>query len=127
MTGLSIFSPSPEHPPSSYQIWKRAAKVMIADLPISGATIVVFTEDIGKLLKEGIIELRGAAVAQRCKMVSIHRRDQLHKIMGIRGPVLIDMSIIQHAKADIFDHVMTSAASANVMLPIKKELINEPS
>lgn len=83
------------------------ARQMIELLPEDGATIVVMTHDRGRLLKEGIRELRSSALARKCKMVSVSGFGDLGKLMGVRGPIFIDPTAALHFKPDLYQKLET--------------------
>lgn len=70
------------------------ARTLIAALPDEGAVIIVVRNDIGRWLKQGITELRGKAMADRCRTITIQHRSDCDKLIGLRGHVFIDGSFV---------------------------------
>lgn len=108
---------SPDHPPTGFQIWKRLAYQMVDTMPEDGATIIVMTEEIGRTLKEAIEVRRGTSLAKKCKMISVNRADQVVKVHGLNGIVIIDSSMAIHAKTPIYEAVYRAVAGIWAMQP----------
>lgn len=103
-----------------YQVWRRQASKLIDDLPAEGATIVVLTNAIGRDIKSGIRELRGIALARRCRMISINRLCDCDKVNGVIGLVVIDSSLHRHTgrhKDILIATVQGLVAAINAMRP----------
>lgn len=103
--------------PSGFQVWKRAAIAMIDALPDHGATIIVLTMEIGGVLKRRIRELRSPKLARRCRMISVHRWGQLDKLNGLRGLVIIDLSVMQHADQSLWIEIDEMVRAARLVPP----------
>lgn len=67
-------------------------KKMIDALPDEGAIIIVPSNEIGKMLMRGISERCGADFASSCRTVTVWRRGDIDKLIGMWGHVVIDYS-----------------------------------
>lgn len=101
--------------PSSFQVWKRAAIQMIDALPDQGATIIVATMEIGSVLKRRIGELRSPKLARKCRMISVHRWGQLWKLEGLRGVIIIDLSVMQNADQSLWIEIAKMVRAGRLM------------
>lgn len=90
---MSVFAPSEDGPASEYQRWKVQAKALVEGPPEAGAVIVVATHETGRCLKNGINELRGSALAGRCRCIQVRRIDDCKKLLGLRVPIVVDASV----------------------------------
>lgn len=70
------------------------AKACIAALPEAGASIVVPTGYVGKWLMEGILALRGKAVARQCRIIIVGHRGHCSKLWGLKPDVVISPSFM---------------------------------
>lgn len=86
---------------TAFQRHQLARVEMINGLPDGGATIIVLTNEIGRLVREGVLALRGPAVARQCQIVAVNRRCDLAKLMGLRGHVVLDPSFSDRASEDV--------------------------
>lgn len=98
---------------TDYQVWKQKAVAMIDGLPAGGATIVVATNDLGRWLRVAIVDLRGKAFARSCRMIAAHRHCDCSKLEGLRGPVVVDASVVKAAKPDVVDRIAWIVEGAN--------------
>ncbi|MBR2689179.1 MAG: hypothetical protein IKE42_15105 [Aquamicrobium sp.] len=111
---LGTFDPA-EGALSDYQRWKAAARCLVYELPETGCTIIVATRALGKILKEGITELRGAKVARKARLLPIWRRDDVEKLNGLRGPVFVDPLIWLQGSRDVVWAVSAAVATARII------------
>ncbi|PWC89827.1 hypothetical protein TSH100_04095 [Azospirillum sp. TSH100] len=86
---------------TAFQQHQLARKEMVDTLPDGGATIIVLTNAVGRLVREVILALRGPAVARQCQIVAVNRRCDLEKLMGLRGHVVLDPSFSDRASEDV--------------------------
>jgi len=92
------------------------AKEMIALIPDSGAVIAVITNEIGRSVKEGIKERRGAALARRCKTIAVSSAGDCDKLLGLRGQIVIDSSVVANVKPETLirlERVVADIRAAN--------------
>lgn len=81
-------------------------RAFVSGIPEDGCAIIVARNDIGRWLCEGIIELRGKAVADRCRFFAIQHQSDCDKLAGLNGPVIIHESFANgHIRQEAKDAV----------------------
>lgn len=68
-------------------------KAMVEALPESGAVVVVHTGAMRSYVERMILDLRGKAVASRCKVRVIQDRGLFPMLHGLRVPIIIDHAV----------------------------------
>lgn len=85
---------------------------MILALPETGGTIAVITNEVGRHVRAGIRELRGREVARAWRAVSIQCASDCDKLMGARGPIVVDWTVRSCAKAGTVGRLEAMEAQA---------------
>lgn len=83
-------------------------------VPKGGAVIVTMTQHTAQPIRDGIREMHGSAVLKRCRFVSINRRGQEEKLIGMRGPVLLAHCFRLFAPVDLM--ARTAAIACEVIV-----------
>jgi hypothetical protein len=78
---------------------------MIAALPATGGTIVVVTGQIGRYLMKCLRHSRGFTVRKAWRFVIVCHWHDCARLEGLRGLVIVDWTVVDHAKAHVQDRL----------------------
>lgn len=104
-----VFSPSP-----TFRRLSRSERdsVFVRGLPECGCIVITVTRHHAKYLREGLATLRGKAFAGRCKVISICRRGETYKLVGLRGHVAFHEVFTGRRNGDLVREVTELARDA---------------
>lgn len=84
-------------PRQAGESWSARHDRMLAALPTDGGTIIVITNEIGRILRRALRSTRGFSVSRRWKFIGVRYLSDCTKLEGLRGNVVVDWSIVEHA------------------------------
>lgn len=99
------------------ETWTARHQRMVNALPEEGGTIVVVTNEIGRHLMRGIRVCRGFAVRRKWRFVRVRTYADCDQVEGLRGVVIIDWTVVEHAKPDAQRRLRVLVAGIEAMTP----------
>ena len=100
-----------------YRQWNAEVRKMIDELPDTGAIIVTFRHDIGRQLMRGIRDRRSLDLANRCRVVVVHRPGDEDALLGVRSSIRLDLSVRHCLEPDHLLRVEQMARDVAATLP----------
>lgn len=99
--------------------WTARHGRMLAALPASGGTLIVVTNEIGLQLMKALRHDRGFAVRKAWRFIAVRRFDDCAKLDGLRGPIVVDWTVIKHAAPAAVTRMREAIAGAAAMEPVE--------
>jgi hypothetical protein len=74
---------------------------LVDNLPESGALIACSRQDVSRRLHWLIHERRGPELLRRCRITVIREPMDLHRLRGLKGPLIVDPQLWRHHNAEL--------------------------